>query len=81
MYKSRCKNQGAKWPSTYFREHKVACKVRAHRRNAADNVITATHTAFRVQAEFSGQLSKKDGNADLIYYLSKEVAERNSGRS
>ena len=38
-------------------------------RNAADDVITSTHTAFRDQADFVGQLSKTGGNADLIEYI------------
>ena len=42
-------------------------------RNAADNILTSTHQAFRDQAEFIGQLSKNSGNADLIYYISGEV--------
>ena len=41
-------------------------------RNAADNILTSTHQAFRDQSDFIGQLSS-GGNADLIDYLSNEV--------
>lgn len=72
MYKSRCKKQNAKRPST-FREHNFAWKVRATCSNVADKVIKATHIAFRDHVEFAGQLSKTGGNANLIEYFSEEV--------
>ena len=73
MYLSRCKKKEPKSPSTFLREFHLVWKVRSTCRNAADKLVTATHQAFRDQAEFTGQLSKSGGNSDLIEYLSKEV--------
>ena len=36
-------------------------------------LVTATLQAFRDQTDFTGQLSKSGGNADLIEYICKEV--------
>ena len=73
MYLSRCKTTDPKRPSTFLREFNLAWKKRITCRNAADNILTSTHTAFRDQADFIGQLSKSGGNADLIEYMSSEV--------
>ena len=54
MYLSSCKKKEPKRPSTFLRELKLVWKVRATCRNAADKLVTATHQAFRNQAEFGG---------------------------
>ena len=70
---SRCKKTEPKRPSTFLREFNLSWMTRATCRNSADNILTSTEKAFRDQAEFTGQLSKSGGNADLIDYLSAEV--------
>ena len=65
--------EGAEAPSILLRELHLVWKVRSTCRNAADKLFTATHQAFREQAEFTGQISQSGGNSDLIEYLSKEV--------
>ena len=73
MYLSRCKKTEPKHPSTFLWEFNISWMKRGTFRNAADNILTSTHQAFRDQEEFAGQLSKSGGNADLIEYLSKKV--------
>jgi len=73
MYLSRCKTTEPKRPSTFLREFNLSWMKRGTCRNAADNILTSTHQAFRDQSDFIGQLSKSGGNADLIEYISKEV--------
>lgn len=68
---SRCEKKGSKRSLNLFLEQKLVLKVRATCRNAPENSVAATHTAFRERPEFFGQLSKSGGNSDFIDYLNK----------
>lgn len=67
MHKSRSKLKDPNRPSTFLREHNpsVTWASRTRCLNAAEKVITATHSAFRDRAEFADQLAKSGGNSDL----------------